>query len=181
MDKVVRVGASRTYSGRAYSVFCRILWDGTRLSITGVGGPLANGDALGSAGQCLDEVENVDALAPGWTPALLVRFLKTWRAWHLNDMRPGCEHQRALGWGSMRIDPSKPENAYGRHFPGQASDSWNLLGWVRPDEHPDGLLTRPCPVCGYKYGTAWLTEEVPPEVIEFLQSLPVTDVTPAWV
>lgn len=35
------------------------------------------------------------------------------------------------------------------------------LGWLRPSQHPDGLLTKPCPVCGYKYGTAWLHEEIP--------------------
>ena len=29
------------------------------------------------------------------------------------------------------------------------------LGWLRETEHPDGILSKPCPVCGYKYGTAW--------------------------
>lgn len=43
---------------------------------------------------------------------------------------------------------------------------------VRPEEHPDGLLCKPCEVCGYKYGSAWLHEDVPGEVIEFLASLP---------
>ncbi len=31
------------------------------------------------------------------------------------------------------------------------------LGWVNYNEHP----SEPCPVCGYKYGTAWLKEEIP--------------------
>ncbi len=41
-------------------------------------------------------------------------------------------------------------------------------GWVDYREHPDGLLSKPCPVCGYGYGTAWLFEAVPNEVIEWL-------------
>lgn len=48
------------------------------------------------------------------------------------------------------------------------------LGYLKPDEHPDGLLTKPCPVCGYKYGSAWLKEEVPEKVIDWLFSLPST-------
>lgn len=55
------------------------------------------------------------------------------------------------------------------------------LGWLRPDEHPDGILTRPCPVCGYKYGTEWRHEEVPEEIINWLFALPDTTVRPAWI
>lgn len=54
-------------------------------------------------------------------------------------------------------------------------------GWVTPAEHPEGLLTKPCSVCGYKYGSAWLKEEVPQEVVDFLASLPDSTITPAWV
>jgi hypothetical protein len=53
--------------------------------------------------------------------------------------------------------------------------------WVYPKEHPEGELTKPCPVCGYKYGSLWLKEEVPAEVIAFLGSLPELDMIPAWV
>lgn len=52
---------------------------------------------------------------------------------------------------------------------------------VKPDEHPDGILCKPCPVCGYKYGTSWLMEEVPEDVIDWLFALPDTTVKPAWV
>lgn len=44
-------------------------------------------------------------------------------------------------------------------------------GWVRPDEHPEGFLTKPCGVCGYKYGTAWKREEVPAEVVAELRRI----------
>lgn len=93
------------------------------------------------------------------------RMIEVWKHWHLNDMRPGCEHQRAEGWDKRPIDPTKPLDTYGKHFPGQQHDSWNMLTWVRPDEYPDGLLTKPCPVCGYKYGSQWLTEPLPLEII----------------
>jgi hypothetical protein len=43
--------------------------------------------------------------------------------------------------------------------------------WVYPHEHPEGYLTKPCPVCGYKYGSAWLHEDVPQDVLDWLQSL----------
>lgn len=55
------------------------------------------------------------------------------------------------------------------------------LGWLSPEEHPDGILTKACPVCGYKYGTAWQTEEVPQEVVDWLFALPDTMQQPAWV
>ncbi len=29
------------------------------------------------------------------------------------------------------------------------------LGWMREDEHPDGILGKACPVCGYKFGSRW--------------------------
>ena len=48
-------------------------------------------------------------------------------------------------------------------------------------EHPEGLLSKPCPECGYKYGTAWKRVDVPADVVDFLRSLPDTDITPAWV
>ena len=97
--------------------------------------------------------------------------MEIWRRWHLNDMKAACVHQRWFGWDEKPIDPSKPTNTYGTHFEGQKSASWNLLGWVRPDEHPDGLMTKECPVCGYKYGTAWLKEDLPAEIIAEIEAL----------
>lgn len=85
------------------------------------------------------------------------------------------------------------DSAYaGIHFPPDADSPLSgcyevtkretkTAGWVRPEEHPRGLLCKPCEVCGYKYGSAWLREEVPTDVLAFLQGLPDTDVKPAWV
>jgi hypothetical protein len=38
----------------------------------------------------------------------------------------------------------------------------------------------PCPICGYKYGSAWLKEEVPAEVIDWLFALPDSDERCVW-
>lgn len=54
-------------------------------------------------------------------------------------------------------------------------------GWISEAEHPAGLLSKPCEVCGYKYGTAWLKQDLPEGVVEFLEALPDTDKHPAWV
>ncbi len=53
--------------------------------------------------------------------------------------------------------------------------------WIRYSKHPLGFLGRPCPVCGYEYGTKWIKEEVPQDVIEWLHELPDTRVQPAWI
>ncbi len=55
------------------------------------------------------------------------------------------------------------------------------LGWLRESDHPDGILSKECPVCGYKYGSAWIKEDVPKEVIDWLFALPDTKVKPAWI
>lgn len=44
--------------------------------------------------------------------------------------------------------------------------------WVPVKEHPRGLLSKRCSSCGYAYGSSWLYEQVPDDVIEFLLTLP---------
>ena len=77
----------------------------------------------------------------------------------------GEDGQRALAAGLVKL--GKPEK--------------KTAGWVYPPEHPDGLLCKPCPACGHKYGSAWLREELPADVVAFLGGLPDTDQAPAWV
>lgn len=155
--------ATRTFKHGLQHLVIEAEWNGTRLSITGT--EYVHGahrlDGVVGCGQILDTVRRA-----GHT-----RLAAIWDAWHLNDMRPGCEHQRAAGWSERRIDTSKPSDTYGLHYPGQGQATWNLLGWIRPDEHPDGLLTRPCPECGYRYGTAWKTEAVPEDILIELASI----------
>jgi hypothetical protein len=142
--------AGKTPEG--WNIWVTIDWDEKRLAITGVEGPLSNGDCKGSCGQI-----DISEVNP--------RLAEIWKEWHLNDMQAGCDHQQAEGWDKLPIDPTKPLNAYGKHFKGQTRDSWNILTWVSPKEHPKGLLTKPCEVCGYKYGTQWLIKEVPEEIL----------------
>lgn len=193
-NKVCRIGVTEVYNGRFVDVFVNIKYrpkDGPQeikpgvkpdkmcLSITGVEGPKKNGDAWGSCGQ-LTKPE-IKTFAPGWDQESIDRLWKIWDAWHLNDMRPGCEHQRAEGWDKRPIDPDKPLDTYGKHYDGQEMDSWNMLAWIPHDKHPEGLLSKPCPKCGYAYGSQWLFEPVPVDVVDWLKALPETDKAPAWV
>lgn len=47
---------------------------------------------------------------------------------------------------------------------------------------PQTSVGKPCPECGYRYGWAWLFEEVPADVLEFLRGLPDAseDLPAAW-
>lgn len=185
-ERVYYIARFIDHTGTARPVFARAVIDRDgELHITGVEGPKRNGDCWGSCGQIdmgwRDRPQDWTTKGADFTDAQLTEFMAIWDRWHLNHMRAGCEHQRAEGWGDRPIDPSKPTRSYGKHFEGQKSDSWNLLGWVRPDEHPEGLLGVPCPTCGYKYGTSWLREELPAEVIAKLASFPASSLEPAWV
>ena len=219
---------------RAYA---EIEYKDRRLSITGVVGPTHDGNSMGSAGQCVDEIRGGDP-AENWDAGMLERFCDIWERWHLNDMRPGCVHQQSL-WKDLfdrkvtfykyqlnREAGDRKSGAEkkalealraGKTFTPDADDvlhanlknfitsymnplpdglapfyepfirnrrqesETKTLGWIYPSEHPDGLLTRPCSVCGYRYGTKHLSEKVPEDVLEWLFSLPDTAKQPAWV
>lgn len=169
-----------------------------------------------SAGQCQDLMLELFPESK--------RLYEIWERWHLNDMRAGCEHQRAAAAGAwnpskvlgfkkyaLKYEMLKKQNElkeraladaqmdrsekssfnkrerellkapYSIEVPADyvvnttlyelKSDDTKTAGWVRPDEHPGGILAKPCDVCGYKYGTKWLFEEVPAEIIEELRSM----------
>lgn len=219
--------------------FVSIEWTDGKLSICGVVGPEPHGGCVGSAGQCVDEIRD-GVPAQGWTQGMLDKLCYIWDAWHLNDMRPYCPHQKELGWdklagkkvplyhyslntevyekkreieklalaalsvgktftptkemaiiASMPLSitvheelPGEKAEFYHPHKPLFPSDHGpveiKMLGWLTPDEHPEGILTKECPVCGYKYGTKWLKEEVPQEVVDWLFALPDTPIQPTW-
>jgi hypothetical protein len=81
-------------------------------------------------------------------------------------MRPGCVHQAKWDMSKMLEMPDGKKRE---------------AGWVTVDEHPEGLLNKPCPVCGYKYGSAWNKETVPDGVLDWLRGLPDTKIHPVWV
>lgn len=231
-------------NGKARS-YAKIKFEDGRLSITGVVGPMSNGNCRGSAGQCVDEIRKGEP-ANGWTEEMLDKFCDIWDEWHLNDMKPYCQHMKEMGWADeasqkVRIEtwtltdaartkrreaekramkclwngepffPTKEETMYSKleheikvyngedisryteELPSEAYEfketnclGWSNVeyktrGWIRHTEHPLGFIGRPCPVCEYEYGTKWLKEEVPSEVIEFLFSLPESKTIPAWI
>lgn len=199
-----------------------------RLSLVGVIGPKKNGDARGSSGQIRDELQELTDYSEGWDAERVRELVLVWRRWHLNDMRPGCVHQRntwneseLLELVTYRLTPDAmreqreiaqvvteslrrtgsvtltPERAAVLALPfelreapdadGAASGRYQVhmrekkaAGWVRPQEHPGGLLTKPCETCGYKYGTRWLYEYVPAYIQTWLHELPAGNLSPAW-
>lgn len=155
MDKVVRIGTIQ-HDRRWVSVYCRIKYENGRLSITGVVGPLASGNAVGSCGQILDVVKrSVWNYAPGWNQSVRRALADVWERWHLNDMNAGTADQMA----HIRAHPA-PAGADWFAFHKAALESAGM---------------------GEGFGAAWYREEVPAEVLEWLARLPPTDRTPAWV
>lgn len=55
------------------------------------------------------------------------------------------------------------------------------VNWVYEKQHPRGILTKSCEVCGYKYGSEWRHMDVPPQILDELQSMPETQRQPAWI
>lgn len=249
MRKIINPCKCKVYtrSGKETNkdAFAKIEYDGSRLSIAGVVAPLANGDCLGSAGQCVDVIRN-GIPTDNWTREMLDKFCDIWDRWHLNDMRPYCSHMKELGWDKqaselVRIEEwsitkealeersltekralaslrngeafaptpeevayanlpysiklyngESIEKAYGNFYAsvyklkekdvlGQSMVQQKTRGWISYKDNKIGLLGKPCPICGYKYGTAWKLEDVPQDVIEWLESLPETKIKPAWV
>lgn len=123
-------------------VWVTVKWNGTRLSLIGVEGPRKDGNAKGSYGQIVASLR--EDIRNGWTREAIDRLAEIWERWHLNDMRAGCEHQRAAGWSAR-----------------------DMVGVT-------------CEVCGYKFGTAWLTEEVPVAILEELHDMPAATREHPW-
>lgn len=231
MNKSLYLGQIKDYNNSNMTVHVRIEFRDKRLSISGVIGAKSNGDSRGSSGQCVDEIRRGEftEYAPGWDAATVARFCDAWDTWHLNNMRAGCEHQRA-NWNTgaplqvvhygLTTEAHAMKRAAEKHvtdaaiagaivappltvaekfllgsdwfrdFPSMDVLSLGLheirktetktANWVNPSEHPDGLLCKPCEVCGYKYGSAWLHEDVPADVIAFLDALPPASVACPW-
>lgn len=66
------------------------------------------------------------------------------------------------------------QNEIARFFPeAMPYFKWHLNGLHAGCEHQDELgwshndIGNPCPVCGYKWGSAWTKRELPPEVIKW--------------
>lgn len=99
-------------------------------------------------GQCVDRVASY---FPQDKKA--ARMVEVWKRWHLNDMRAGSPAQEQ--WLKEHpIDPA--EYAYPKSHYEVASAKLAAAG-LNPDN-------------GYKYGSAWLREELPADVIAEIES-----------
>lgn len=146
-------------------IFCRVEFDGRRLSISGVEGPLRNGNSLGGCGQILETLDRLAFYAPGWDADSVRRFKECWERWHLNDMHAGTPAQEAAvkAW----LDEDNRPYDYDRV----------CLMLQGKNLNPDKSNQREA----YLYGTRWLFEAVPLDVLEYLEGLPESTVKPAWV
>ena len=156
VNKTLHIGTTRD-SG---NLFCRVRFDGRKLSIKGVEGPLANGGCRGSCGQIVMQEWDLKSYAPGWTSDLVAQFRAVWDRWHLNDLTAGTPAQEE--W--LRANPAHKRNDYPARLAALTSAGLN-----------------PDPSNGYVYGSAWLLEEVPQDVVAFLAGLPDSTLTPAWI
>lgn len=163
MNKIIRLGDT---------IYCRIVVSRGRMSITGAVGPRSDGNADGPCGQIVMSLkpEHIRRFAPGWDAARAKKFLCIWRRWHLNDIQAGTPSQmRALRRAEVLLA--------GEHIVDYFAWAMSTLAAANLEPDP-GYLVQGRP---YRYGTDWLTEPVPSGVIAWLQSLPDTDRTPAWV
>lgn len=99
-----------------------------------------------SGGQNLEEIAE---LFPN--NAKVQRMVAIWRRWHLNDMKAGTPAQEAI------IEAHKDE------FPGYPAShyTWACELLKANDLYEDN---------GYKYGSAWLKEKIPADVLAEIES-----------
>lgn len=146
-------------------LFAEISFADGRLSIYGVIGPKSNGNAWGACGQIQDELSRV-APANGWDSGMVEKFQKIWNRWHLNDLRAGTPKQmRFLEGLESHSGPVDYESAVEAMKEAGIYEDEDYIWNGKP----------------YRYGSAWLKEEVPADVVEWLQNLPESAVKPAWV
>lgn len=83
----------------------------------------------------------------------------------------GFDYRRVIA-AIYREHVSKPANAndprsewFAQQFGCKRTEKTERAGSVYPTEHPEGLLTKACPVCGYRYGSEWKTLPIPADVV----------------
>ena len=97
-------------------------------------------------------------LAPGWTVAMIDELAEVTERWHLNTLRAGSPAQREY----MRQTPALFDVTYPTSHYDNACEKLAAAG-LNPDQSMDPP---------YAYGSAWLSEELPTEVTDFLLNLP---------
>lgn len=111
---------------------------------------------MGAYGQIQDHIPLLEPYRfnEGWNKDKLNELIKIWNRWHLNNLRAGSPDQESA---------LRNTQITGDFYP-QALAYLKNLGL-----HPDPN----CLVDGkpYSYGSRWLKEELPEEVIKYLEAL----------
>ena len=176
-ERVFYVGRYTCHTDQRHPVFVKVKhyindrgrW---RLSFTGVEGPKRNGGCYGGCGQIVMHWLEGDrpAVDADFTPDKFDRLVALWDRWHLNDMRSGSPRQEE--W--LRANPVTavyPESHYDKACAALAEAGLN----------PDDEFEHPTKGGPYSYGTGWIYEAVPDDVIDEIMSWPTTTREPAWV
>lgn len=143
-EKTVFIGT--TDQGR---LTVSINWDGHRLSITG-------NEGRDQGGQIIMSPWNFETYAEGQNAETVAKLRSIWEKWHLNDMQAGSPAQTAF----LEANPVNKADHY------SAALAALTAAGLNPD--PNHLHEgKP-----YKYGTAWLTVDVPADVLQYLHQMP---------
>lgn len=174
----VDVGDSRAPAdGVELFIEIRLDNDG-ELHITGVEGPKRNGDAWGSCGQIDMHEWRIVKMHRPWDEADISALRLLWKRWHLNHMKAGSpaqeEHLRSLAAGGVEPWRDGDERWTGRY--GGDHFAWAKIVLAEAGLQPDPAFDPP-----YSYGSAWMREDVPEHVLDWLFALPPTTKEPAWV
>jgi len=127
-----------------------------KIETLSISGEIYHGKELIYVGQILDILE--EAYEKHMFERLnipeeaFLRLLGVWKAWHLNDCRPYCAHQKPT---VKLLETENPELLRAENL----EKLWQFSELNK------------CPKCGYRYGSEWRYEPLPEYVKEFLKSL----------
>lgn len=100
----------------------------------------------------------------------------------INDIKDKI-HRKIIEYGSAAVSPDEQlllSLPYERtnNIPPSLQPYYKLVKtekkrarWVFYTEHPDGVLCKPCPICGYKYGTKWNYRPIPEKDLTRIKEL----------
>lgn len=154
--KTIATDIPNAYSREKLHAGVKVNYEDGRLSISG---GIGTKHQLRTCGQCIDEIAEIPSryLIKGFTKSDRDRLVEIWRRWHLNDLRAGSPAQEEF----LRANPVSfeyPESHYTA-----AVEALTAAG-LNPDPN---YLYKDEP---YSYGHAWLTEELPVDVVEWAKS-----------
>lgn len=135
----------RRHAGTWQTVTHETVTDPLELSLTGEVVEYRHREPY-AGGQVVDTLADIVTPAPGWTLEEIAELATVWDRWHLNTMRAACAHMTPA-------DLAREDNGYGG----------TRISTTDP--------RNTCPVSGYRYGHAWLTELLPDDVAERVRYL----------